>query len=117
PIVLRWLAVEPGSDRRAVVVVDEAVDGHPSGLPRGAIVTRIGSEAVEEIAEQAAAGVRERGGRANEVAFMVARAVGSMLSCPAGGSKSIEFLDPSSGDAATELEVACFVPEGERMSL
>jgi carboxyl-terminal processing protease len=117
PIVIRWLQVERGSDRRAVVVVDEAVDGHPSGLPRGAIVTRIGGESVDEIAERAAASVRERGGRANEIAFTVARAVGSRLSCPAGGHKTLEFLDPGNADATTELEVACFMPEGERMSL
>jgi carboxyl-terminal processing protease len=40
-----------------------------------------------------------------------------MLSCPAGGKKAIEFLDPNNDDANTELEVECFVPEGERMSL
>ncbi|MFO7567805.1 MAG: S41 family peptidase [Enhygromyxa sp.] len=117
PIVVRWLQVERGADRRAVVVVDEAVDGHSSGLPRGAIVTRIAGESVDEIAEQAAAAVRERGGRASEAAFMVARAVGAMLSCPAGGNKTIEFLDPGKDDARAELEVACLLPEGERMSL
>ena len=117
PIVVRWLPTGRGTDKRAVVVVDEAVDGHSSGLPRGAIVTRIAGESVEEVAEQAAASVREHGGRASEAAFMVARAVGSMLSCPADGAKKIEFLDPGQDDATAELEVACFVPEGERMSL
>jgi carboxyl-terminal processing protease len=117
PIVVRWLPVERGTDQRAVVVVDEAVDGHPSGLPRGAIVTAVAGESVEELAKQTAASVRERGGRANEAAFMVARAIGELLSCPEGGSKQIEFLDPGQADAKTELDVACFVPEGERMSL
>lgn len=117
PIVVRWVPVDRGVERRAVIVVDDAVDEHSSGIPRGAIVTRIAGESVEVVAEQAAASVRERGGRPSEAAFMVARAVGSMLSCPAGGQKSIEFLDPGNGDAATELEVPCFVPEGERMSL
>lgn len=117
PIVVRWLPIERGTDQRAVVVVDEAVDGHPSGLPRGAIVTRVGEESVEEAAKQAAAGVQARGGRANEAAFMVGREVGAMLSCPEGGKKSIEFLDPSQADAKAVLEVACFMPEGERMSL
>jgi carboxyl-terminal processing protease len=117
PIVVRWLPIERGTDQRAVVVVDEAVDGHASGIPRGAIVTRVGNELVEEVAQEAAASVRERGGRANEAAFLVARAIGTRLSCPAGGSKAIEFLDPGQSDAKTVLEVACFVPEGERMSL
>lgn len=106
PIVVRWLPIEPGSEQRAVVVVDEAVDGHASGLPRGAILTRVGDESVEQLAEQAA-----------NSAFDVGRAVGALLSCPEGGSKRIEFLDPAASDAKTELEVACFVPEGERMSL
>ena len=117
PIVVRWLPIERGTDQRAVVVVDEAVDGHASGLPRGAILTKVASESVEEIANEAAAGVRERGGRANEAAFMVARAIGALLSCPEGGKKTLEYLDPAQSDAKTELEVACFVPEGERMSL
>jgi carboxyl-terminal processing protease len=117
PIVVRWLPVERGTDQRAVVVVEEAVDGHPSGIPRGAIVTTVAGESVEELAKQTATKVRERGGRANEAAFMVARAIGELLSCPEGGSKKIEFLDPSQADAKTVLEVPCFVPEGERMSL
>ena len=76
PIVVRWLPIEPGSEQRAVVVVDEAVDGHASGLPRGAILTRVGDESVEQLAEQAA-----------NSAFDVGRAVGALLSCPEGGSK------------------------------
>lgn len=117
PIVVRWLPLARGTDERAVVVVDEAVDQRPSGLPRGAVLISVDGESVEAIAKQAAADVRERGGRASEAAFMVARAVGELLSCPAGDSKLIGFLDPANGDAKTEREVACFVPEGERMSL
>ena len=117
PIVVRWLPVEPGSERRAVVVVDEAVDGHASGLPRGAILTSVAGESITELAEQTAKSVSDRGGRATEAAFLVARAVGATLSCPSGGSKTLGYLDPAQADAEVELEVACFLPEGERMSL
>ncbi len=117
PIVVRWLPVEAKGERKAVVVVDEAVDGHTSEIPRGAILTRVDGESVEDITKQTKARVNERGGRATEVAFMVAREVGGMLSCPRGGSKVIEFLDPAQSDAKVEADIACFMSDGERMSL
>jgi carboxyl-terminal processing protease len=121
PIVVRWLPIATGSDERAVVIVDEAVDGHPSGLPRGAILVSVDGESITQLASQTAASVTERGGRATEAAFLVARAVGATLSCPAEGHKTITYLGPAHGpadeDAATELEVPCFLPEGDRMSL
>jgi carboxyl-terminal processing protease len=40
-----------------------------------------------------------------------------MLSCPEGGRKRLSFLDPTRADAEAELDVACFIPEGERISL
>ena len=117
PIAVRWLPTAPGSDQRAVIIVDEAVGGHASGLPRGAIVTSIAGESVEQVTKDSLASIAERDGRPTEAAFMVARAVAAMLSCPANASKTIGFLDPSQADAATELEVPCVMPEGERMSL
>jgi carboxyl-terminal processing protease len=121
PIVVRWLPVAPGSAERAVVVVDEAVDGHASGLPRGAILVSVAGESITQLASQTAASVAEREGRDTEAAFLVARAVGATLSCPADGRKTMTYLSPEQGladlESASELEVPCFLPEGDRMSL
>lgn len=142
PITVRWLPIEARSVTSRAVVVDEAVDAHPSGLPRGAILTTVDGESVDEVARAAEAtlgpAVREAGQdqhavrvpleagqnqppvlerRPAELAFTTARAIGAMLSCPEGGSKRIGFLDPARGDAESELDVACFLPEGERVSL
>jgi len=112
PIALRWLPLE-----HAVVVVDEAVDGYASGIPRGAIVTSVAGESITQVAEQIVEEVDGRGGRATERAFMIARAINATLSCPSDGSKRIGFLDPQHDDEPSELEIPCFVPEGERLSL
>ncbi|PRQ05933.1 S41 family peptidase [Enhygromyxa salina] len=119
PITIRWLALEPGPSpsKFAAVVVDEAVDDHASGLPRGAILTEVAGESVDSLAQEVASGVEARAGRPAETAFLIAQAIGAMLSCPEGGTKRVGFLDPSDGDAKRELEVACFLPEGERISL
>jgi carboxyl-terminal processing protease len=115
PIKLRWLPLEPGSTQRRAVVVDDAVGGQPSGIPRGAIVTAIAGESVDELAREIADA--KQGSRATELAFSIARTLDMLLSCPAEGRKRIAFLDPQADDAPRELEVPCFVPEGERMSL
>lgn len=117
PVAVRWLPLEPGGDVFGAVVVDEAVDGHASGLPLGAILTRVADESVTEVAEEIAGAIQARGGRPSELAFMAAQAIGAMLSCPEGGTKTLGFLDPTAEDAARELEVECFLPEGERISL
>jgi carboxyl-terminal processing protease len=118
PITVRWLAIEARSVTSRAVIVDEAVDAHPSGLPRGAILTKVDDESVDEIARATEATLApglER--RPAELAFATARAIGAMLSCPEGGSKRLSFLDPARADAESELDVACFIPEGERVSL
>lgn len=118
PITVRWLPIEARSVTSRAVVVDEAVDAHPSGLPRGAILTKVDGESVDEVARATEATLGpglER--RPAELAFTTARAIGAMLSCPEGGSKRLSFLDPTRADAESELDVACFIPEGERISL
>ncbi|WP_052557333.1 S41 family peptidase [Enhygromyxa salina] len=117
PINVRWLPLEPGGSERRAVVVDEAVDDHASGIPRGAILTEIAGESVDEIAEAAASAVEAHAGRSAEGAFMIAQAIGAKLNCPEDGTKRLSFLDPTQADAERELEVACFLPEGERISL
>jgi carboxyl-terminal processing protease len=118
PITVRWLPIEARSVTSRAVVVDEAVDSHPSGLPRGAILTKVDGESVDEVARETEASlgpglVR----RPAELAFTTARAIEAMLDCPEGGKKRLSFLDPSKSDAETDLDVACFIPEGERISL
>jgi carboxyl-terminal processing protease len=118
PITVRWLPIEARSVTSRAVIVDEAVDAHPSGLPRGAILTKVDGESVDEVARATEATLGpglER--RPAELAFTTARAIGAMLSCPEGGSKRLSFLDPTRADAESELDVACFIPEGERVSL
>jgi carboxyl-terminal processing protease len=117
PIAVRWLPLESGSTEHGAVVVDASVDAHQSGLPVGAILTKVAGESVAEVAEEVAGAIQAREGRPTEVAFMVAQAIGAMLSCPEGGNKTLSFLDPGAEDAERELEVACFLPEGERISL
>lgn len=118
PITVRWLPIEAKSVTSRAVVVDEAVDAHPSGLPLGAILLEVDGESVDEVAREAEASLPpglER--RPAELAFTTARAIGAMLGCPEGGSKRLTYLDPTNADAKTELDVACFIPEGERVSL
>lgn len=118
PITVRWLPIEARSVTSRAVVVDEAVDAHPSGLPRGAILTKVDGESVDEVARETEASLDPKvPTRPAELAFVTARAIGAMLNCPEGGSKRLSFLDPAKSDAETELDVACFIPEGERISL
>ncbi|MCA9683676.1 MAG: hypothetical protein KC457_15860 [Myxococcales bacterium] len=114
PIAVRWLPMSPKSEDRRAVVVDGAVGGNPSGVPLGAVLTSVDGESIDEIAKEVIA----VGGdvRVTEQAFQIRRAIDATLSCPADGRKTISFLDPKD-DAARELAVACFVPDGERISL
>ena len=113
PVQIRWLSVD--GDERGAVVVDASVDGHDSGVPRGSILVEVAGESVADVANEVAAAVEARGGRPVEAAFLVTQAIGAMLSCPEGGTKSLAILDPE--DQSRTLEVACFLPEGERISL
>jgi carboxyl-terminal processing protease len=112
PIVVRWIPAASESTERALVVVDPALGGHDSGIPRGAVLTKIAGESVEpHVAEFATSA------EGAQQAFAVGRGIGAMLSCPEGGSLALEFQDPGAGDAARTLDVPCFLPEGERVSL
>lgn len=117
PIEVRWIPKAPKSESKAAVVVDPAVDGRASGLPRGAVLVRVADEEVAPVAREAIAAVEARDGRDTEAAYMAARAIGAMLSCPEGGKKTLAFLDPGAKDEERERTVACFLPEGERVSL
>ncbi len=125
PLAVRWLPLAPGSNERAIVVVDPAVEGHESGIPRGAVLTEIDGEPVEALVTELVAAVGGKpssrppateGARPSETTFTVLRGLASALSCPKEGRKTIAFEDPSAGDASRSLEVECFMPEGERVS-
>ncbi|MFV8750936.1 S41 family peptidase [Nannocystaceae bacterium ST9] len=117
PLAVRWLPKTPKASERAIVVVDEALGGHASGVPRGAIVTTIAGESIEPLVAELAAGVDDPAGHPAMQAFVIGRGIGALLSCPEGGSLALEFLDPTAGDAPRKLDVPCFLPEGERVSL
>jgi carboxyl-terminal processing protease len=117
PISVRWLPLEPRSTQYGAVVVDAAIDTHDSGIPRGAVLTKIGDQSVEQIAREAEQSLGAGVGRPAETAFTIARAIEGWLSCPEGGRKRLSVRDPGNDDAERELEVACFLPEGERVSL
>lgn len=116
PIRVRWIPRAPG-EARVATVVEEAVDGVPSGIPRGAILTAVGDTSIEGLAEELGAALSAREGRPTELAFTIAQQISVLLSCPEGANKTLSFLDPSAGDAATSAEVPCVLPKGERISL
>jgi carboxyl-terminal processing protease len=117
PIAVRWIPDASQSSTRRIVVVDPALGGHASGIPRGAVLTKIAGEAIEARVAELAAGVAEPAKHPAEQALVVGRGIGALLSCPEGGSVALEFLDPTAGDAPRTLDVDCFLPEGERVSL
>lgn len=96
-----------------LVVVDPAVGGVASGLPRGAVLTKIG----ERDAASLLARAREESMRPGEVAFHAALAAKGALSGQPGQKRKVTFLDPTRGDAETTKEVACVTPPGELVSL
>lgn len=117
PILVRWIPDAPGSTQRAIIVVEAALAGHESGIPRGALITKIAGEPIAEQVEALAASVADPAAHPAEQAFTIGRAIGASLTCPVGGSVAIEFLDPTAADAPRTLEVPCVLPEGERVSL
>ncbi len=117
PIAVRWIPEASKSSVRSIVVVDPALAGHPSGVPRGAVLTKIAGEPIAARVAELAASVVDPLGHPAEQAFVVGRGISALLSCPEGGSLALEFLDPGAGDAARTLDVPCVLPEGERVSL
>lgn len=106
PIHVRVLGAE-------VVVVDAAVGGVKSGVPRGAVIVAIDGRPVAEIvAEAQGAALRE-----GEVAFQTSLAVESALHGQVGATRKITFKDPGKADAETTREVGCVLPGGELVTI
>ncbi|MCX4242462.1 S41 family peptidase [Paraliomyxa miuraensis] len=96
-----------------VVVVDDALDGHRSGLPRGAKLIAIDDAELAEIVT----GMKERHpDREVEATFAVRRTVTSLLSCPTGAKRRIRF-EPLGAKAPKDKSVPCQPIEAERVSL
>lgn len=121
PIAIRWIPLAPGSTTRELVVVDAALGGHPSGVPLGAVPTKIAGEPLEPLVAELVASVEQPERNPAGQAFAVARGVGGLLGCPEGGTLALEFVDasaePGPGAPTRTLDVPCFLPEGERLSL
>lgn len=106
PIQVRMLGGE-------AVVVDAAVGGAASGVPRGAVLLAIDGKPVAEIAakvEDAALG-------ADEVAFQAMWAIAAALHGAAGATRALTYRDPKRKDAEVTREVACVLPAGELVTI
>lgn len=96
-----------------LVVVDARAGGVDSGLPRGAVIVKIGERPASEFVERA----REEALRPGEVAFHVARVAENALSGQPGQKRSVTILDPGRKDAEVTKEVTCVTPPGELVTL
>jgi carboxyl-terminal processing protease len=87
------------------VVVDAAVGGVVSGVPRGAIVTAVEGKPVADIVATA------------EGASMGAHEVAAALHGADGAMRQVTFLDPGKGDAEVTRAVKCVMPTGELVTI
>jgi len=106
PLALRWI-------EGRMIVVDAAVGGIPSGLPRGAALVSVDGRAVDDLVARTQARTK----RPSELAFELRRAVDGWLSGEPGAKRRIRYLDPRRGDREREAAVACGLLPGETVSL
>lgn len=97
----------------AVVVVDAAVGGVPSGVPRGAEIVAIDGRPVAELVAE----VKDVALREGEVAFQTSLAVEGALHGQVGAKREITFKDPGKADAEVTRKVACALPGGELVTI
>lgn len=96
----------------APIVVDNAVDGVRSGVPRGAELTEIDGRPIAELIDAA----RVQARRPDELAFHVSHKIEAALHGPEGHERSLTFVAADSAAPQTR-EVACVLPRGELISL
>ena len=96
-----------------VVVVDGALGGVQSGVPRGAVLLAIDERPISEIVAKVKAGAS----RPDEVAFQTMLAVEGALHGAPGAKRKISFRDPGKADAEVTREVACVAPSGELVTI
>ena len=96
-----------------VVVVDAALGGVDSGVPRGAVLVAIDDRPVAELVAKVEADAL----RPDEVAFHAMLAVEAAMHGPSGAKRKITFKDPSKADAEVTREVTCVDPAGELVTI
>lgn len=96
-----------------VVVVDAAVGGVKSGVPRGAVIVAIDGRPVGELVAE----VKDAALREGEVAFQTSLAVEGALHGQDGDKREITVKDPGRADAEVTREVACVMPGGELVTI
>ena len=96
-----------------VVVVDPALGGADSGVPRGAVVVAIDDKPLVELLARVEADAL----RPDEVAFQTMLAVEGAMHGPAGAKRRITFKDPTKADAEVTREVTCVDPAGELVTI
>lgn len=105
PLSARWIDEE-------LVVVDGAVGGVDSGIPRGAVLLEIGDHKLGELTAR----IKARTERPSELAFELTRGVANLLSGEDGEQRSVRFRDPAKDQEQTR-EVTCVTPTGDLISL
>jgi carboxyl-terminal processing protease len=96
-----------------LTVVDAAVGGVDSGVPRGAVLVAVDDKPVAEIVRKIEATAQ----RPDEVAFQATWAVEAALHGAPGATRTLRFLDPSKDDAEVTREVTCVLPGGEMVTI
>jgi carboxyl-terminal processing protease len=94
------------------VVVDDALEGNKSGIPRGAALLAVDELEVAPLL----ASTKEHTTREVEATFAARRAITSWLSCPTGASKTLRY-QPFGAKAPKTKKVRCRPIEAERVSL
>ena len=96
-----------------VVVVDPALGGVDSGVPRGAVIVAIDDKPIAEIVGKAEAEAL----RPDEVAFQTMIAVEGAMHGATEAKRKITFKDPTKADTEVTREVTCVVPAGEMVTI
>lgn len=96
-----------------MLVVDVALGGVDSGVPRGAVLVAVDGKPVAEIVGKIEATALRR----DEVAFQATMAVEAMMRGAPGATRSLRFLDPTKMDAEVTREVTCVLPHGELVTI
>lgn len=96
-----------------LLVVDAALGGVDSGVPRGAVLVAIDDKPVAEIVRK----IEATALRPDEVAFQAMWAVEAALRGAPGATRSLRFLDPKKKDLEVTREVTCVIPDGEMVTI
>ena len=95
-----------------VVVVNGALDGHESGVPPGAVITKVDDRELAPLIAATRAGASREG----EADALASRKIANALSGPVDAARVITYLAPN-GDAAVTRTVLCVEPDAEKLSL